>query len=343
MVPLPDGQPSQLPQLPPLHPPKGRSWAGASCASCRSIPNWWETLVPSLDGPAPAPAACGSPGQVPRPSPCATEQLTLRPGAGDLRLMAQIFSPVAARYLRRRASRSRFTYRLLSLLFHPPEVYLPWSPAPTSTTPIELLAAQVECENITLPTGSRVFQPRPCRHRHLRRQTGHRGTGGREGGEDLLPPRRALQLPRHRLAREAHRSDALARTPVEMLRLDRLSFLNLLHHHPTLALLLIGQQHNRLREQRSSGTCCLLSEEAGPADPGAGAAAGCAPPWPPAPRSRRWGSSWGASSTTSAATRWWWRSSSTRAAKSPQWKPPGSGVPVPGSTAGSNQSRSTVR
>ena len=43
---------------------------------------------------------------------------------------------------------------------------------------------------------------------------------------------------------------------MEVLRLDRLRFMNLLHNHPTLALQLIGQQHERLREQRTSGTCC---------------------------------------------------------------------------------------
>ena len=53
-----------------------------------------------------------------------------------------------------------------------------------------------------------------------------------------------------------YRNDAFARTPVEILRLDRLRFLNLLHNHPTLAVLLISQQHERLREQRTSGTCC---------------------------------------------------------------------------------------
>ena len=53
-----------------------------------------------------------------------------------------------------------------------------------------------------------------------------------------------------------YRNEAVARTPVEILRLDRLRFLNLLHNHPTLAVLLISQQHERLREQRTSGTCC---------------------------------------------------------------------------------------
>jgi CRP-like cAMP-binding protein len=47
----------------------------------------------------------------------------------------------------------------------------------------------------------------------------------------------------------------VARTPVELVRLGRLRFLNLLHNHPTLAVQLIGQQHERLREQRASGTC----------------------------------------------------------------------------------------
>ena len=53
-----------------------------------------------------------------------------------------------------------------------------------------------------------------------------------------------------------YRNTAVARTPVELIRLDRLQFLNLLHNHPTLAVQLIAQQHDRLREQRTSGTCC---------------------------------------------------------------------------------------
>ena len=53
-----------------------------------------------------------------------------------------------------------------------------------------------------------------------------------------------------------YRTEAVARTPVEVLRLDRLSFLNLLHNHPTLAVRLLGQQHDRLREQRANGTLC---------------------------------------------------------------------------------------
>ena len=78
------------------------------------------------------------------------------------------------------------------------------------------MAAQVESEILTLPTGAGVFE---------------RG----QPADSIYAMRRGI---------------------VEVLRLERLSFLNLMHHHPTLALLLIGQQHERLREQRTSGTCC---------------------------------------------------------------------------------------
>lgn len=49
-----------------------------------------------------------------------------------------------------------------------------------------------------------------------------------------------------------HSADALARTDVEVLSLERLSFLHMLHHHPTLALWLIGQQDNSLWDHRGS-------------------------------------------------------------------------------------------
>ena len=92
---------------------------------------------------------------------------------------------------------------------------------PALTSPIELLAAQVDCEVITLPTGAHVFKA----------------------------------------GQRADSIHGLRRGIVELIRdkgekLDRLRFLNLLHNHPTLAILLIGQQHERLREQRTSGTCC---------------------------------------------------------------------------------------
>jgi CRP-like cAMP-binding protein len=128
--------------------------------------------------------------------------------------------------------------------------------SPAINTPIELMAAQVDCEVLTLPTGAKVFS------------RGHRADsiyGVRRGiieviseaGEKLCYRPGELFSYQDIVWRDGiYRNDALARTPVEILRLDRLRFLNLLHNHPTLAVLLISQQHERLREQRTSGTCC---------------------------------------------------------------------------------------
>jgi CRP-like cAMP-binding protein len=124
------------------------------------------------------------------------------------------------------------------------------------TTPLELMAAQVDCEVLTLPTGSKVFS-RGSRadsiygvRRGIIEVTG-------ESGEKLCYRPGELFSYQDILWRDGiYRNEAVARTPVEILRLDRLRFLNLLHNHPTLAVLLISQQHERLREQRTSGTCC---------------------------------------------------------------------------------------
>lgn len=126
---------------------------------------------------------------------------------------------------------------------------------PTSTTPLELLAAQVDCELFSLPTGSHVFS---------RGASATAIYGVKRGIVELEAPsaERICYRPGELFSYQdivwrqgEHRSDAVARTPVEILRLDRLRFLNLLHNHPTLAVLLIAQQHDRLREQRTSGTC----------------------------------------------------------------------------------------
>ena len=126
---------------------------------------------------------------------------------------------------------------------------------PISTTPLELLAAQVDCELFSLPTGSHVFS---------RGASANAIYAVKRGIVELETPiaERICYRPGELFSYQDivwrqgdHRSDAVARTPVEILRLDRLRFLNLLHNHPTLAVLLIAQQHDRLREQRTSGTC----------------------------------------------------------------------------------------
>lgn len=118
------------------------------------------------------------------------------------------------------------------------------------------MAVQVETELLTLPTGATVFEQ------------GRRADsiyGVRRGIVELIGPagEKLCYRPGELFCYQdivwgpgEHSNTAIARTPVEILRLERLSFLNLLHNHPTLALLLIGQQHDRLREQRTSGTCC---------------------------------------------------------------------------------------
>ena len=129
------------------------------------------------------------------------------------------------------------------------------TPLSPSLAPIALIAAQGDSEIFTLPTGAHVFRrgARASAIYALRR--GLVELVGDNGVRTSYQPGELFSYGDIAWREGVHRSDALARTPVEVLRLERLSFLNLLHHHPTLALLLIGQQHNRLREQRASGTC----------------------------------------------------------------------------------------
>jgi len=126
----------------------------------------------------------------------------------------------------------------------------------TITTSLELMAAQVDCEVLTLPTGSKVFSRGSRADSIYGVRRGIIEVIG-ESGEKLCYRPGELFSYQDILWRDGiYRNEAVARTPVEILRLDRLRFLNLLHNHPTLAVLLISQQHERLREQRTSGTCC---------------------------------------------------------------------------------------
>ena len=124
------------------------------------------------------------------------------------------------------------------------------------TTPLELMAVQVDCEVLTLPTGSKVFSRGSRADSIYGVRRGIIEVIG-ETGEKLCYRPGELFSYQDILWRDGiYRNEAVARTPVEILRLERLRFLNLLHNHPTLAVLLISQQHERLREQRTSGTCC---------------------------------------------------------------------------------------
>ena len=129
-------------------------------------------------------------------------------------------------------------------------------PSLESTTPLELMSTHVDAEVFALPTGAKVFSLG---------QTADAIYAVRRGIVEVLGTNREKLCYRSGelfsyqdivWGDGTHSSEALARTPVEILRLERLRFLNLLHNHPTLALKLISQQHGRLREQRTSGTCC---------------------------------------------------------------------------------------
>jgi CRP/FNR family cyclic AMP-dependent transcriptional regulator len=126
---------------------------------------------------------------------------------------------------------------------------------PTSTTPLELLAAQVDCELFSLPTAAHVFSRGASANAIYAVKRGIVELEGLSAERICYRPGELFSYQDIVWRQGLHRSDAVARTPVEILRLDRLRFLNLLHNHPTLAVLLIAQQHDRLREQRTSGTC----------------------------------------------------------------------------------------
>jgi CRP/FNR family cyclic AMP-dependent transcriptional regulator len=121
--------------------------------------------------------------------------------------------------------------------------------------PVDLMAAQVDSETLSFPTGAPIFS---------RGQAADAIYGVRRGIVEVVNAQgdKLCYRPGELFSYEdivwkdgVYRNEAIARTPVEVLKLDRLRFLNLLHNHPTLAVQLIGQQHERLREQRASGTC----------------------------------------------------------------------------------------
>ena len=118
-------------------------------------------------------------------------------------------------------------------------------------TPIELIGAHPEVDRLTLPTGAEIFyRGEPVQFIHLverglvelcsgSMQRIRYGPGELFFYGDLVG------------ANEYHRWDAKALTPLSLLRLNRVSFLSLIHRHPTLVLQLLSKQHGRLRQQRA--------------------------------------------------------------------------------------------
>ena len=125
----------------------------------------------------------------------------------------------------------------------------------TVATPIELMDNQVDSETLAFATGSSVFRRGERADAIYAVRRGIVEVINPAGDKLCFRPGELFSYEEIVWKDGVYRSDAIARTPVEVVRLDRLRFLNLLHNHPTLAVQLIGQQHERLREQRSSGTC----------------------------------------------------------------------------------------
>jgi len=118
------------------------------------------------------------------------------------------------------------------------------------------MAVQADCETFTLPTGARIFHRGTKASAIYGVRRGIVELQGAQGEKTCYRPGELFSFRDIVWHQGLHQSDAVALTPVEVIRLDRLRFLNLVHNHPTLAILLIGQQHERLREQRTSGSCC---------------------------------------------------------------------------------------
>lgn len=125
-----------------------------------------------------------------------------------------------------------------------------------SSTPAELLGAQIDSEVLTFPTATHVFTPGESANSIYAVRRGIIELMGEAGDTLCYRPGELFSYQDIVWSERIYRNTAVARTPVELIRLDRLRFLNLLHNHPTLAVHLLAQQHDRLREQRTSGTCC---------------------------------------------------------------------------------------
>ena len=125
----------------------------------------------------------------------------------------------------------------------------------SAATPVDLMATQVDSEVLSFATGAAIFRRGQPAEAIYGVRRGIVEVISAEGDKLCCRPGELFSYEDIVWKDGTYRNEALARTPVELVRLDRLRFLNLLHNHPTMAIQLIGQQHERLREQRASGTC----------------------------------------------------------------------------------------
>ena len=121
----------------------------------------------------------------------------------------------------------------------------------TLPTPVELFADQQDGDLLTYPTGGLVFRVGDAVDAVYALQRGMVELSA-EGQPGKLRYSAGEIFSYEDLsgARLTHSHDARALTPVEVVRLPRARFVELILRHPTIVLALLERQHSRLREQR---------------------------------------------------------------------------------------------
>lgn len=117
-------------------------------------------------------------------------------------------------------------------------------------TAVQLIAEHRNVDQLLLPTGSILFERGEMANALYAIQRGLVELTS-DGRDRLRYQDGEVFFYEDLVADDArHSRTAKAITPVHALRLDRKSFLELIHTHPTLVLTLLSGQHRRLREQR---------------------------------------------------------------------------------------------
>jgi CRP-like cAMP-binding protein len=111
-------------------------------------------------------------------------------------------------------------------------------------SPIELMATQVDSETVSFATGAVIFSRGQAADAIYAVRRGIVEVINPQGDKLCYRPGELFSYEDIVWNEDVRHNDAVARTPVELVRLDRLRFLNLLHNHPTMAILLIGQQQS---------------------------------------------------------------------------------------------------
>ena len=121
----------------------------------------------------------------------------------------------------------------------------------TLPTPVELFADQQYGDLLTFPTGSRVLcagDPVDAVYALQRGMVELSSEG--EAGKLRYSAGEIFSYEDLAGSRLVHSHDARALTPVEVVRLPKARFIELILRHPTIVLALLERQHSRLREQR---------------------------------------------------------------------------------------------